>query len=177
MNDDTNLSGMDHAAAQEYILAFMTTLKQTEQEIARLEAEEATWRQRAQLAAEKGRADLAEQALIQAEASKSKRAPLESERAELASKIEAMRSQLPMLKAGERSVDPDALLVSLQMANGDFGNEGAAEARAADASIAGLGAESELDQLKKKMGMAPPSPEPAPETPPPPSPSEETTEE
>jgi phage shock protein A len=155
MNDDTNLGGMDYETAREYVLGFMTSLKQVEQELATQRAELETWTKRAELASSKGMAELQAQALAQAEIVAAKLPPLEAERADLASKIEAMRGQLPMLKATERSVDPDALLANLQMATGEYLEPEKTAARQAEASIRELGADSALEELKRKLGMAP----------------------
>ena len=53
-----NLAGMSAAAAKEYILGFITTLKLTEKGIASLEEESAKWKARAALASSQGRDDL-----------------------------------------------------------------------------------------------------------------------
>jgi hypothetical protein len=47
-------------------------------------------------------------------------AMLEAERTDILAKVSRMREQLPMIKARERSVDPDRLLAELQMMTGEL---------------------------------------------------------
>ena len=164
--DDTNLSGLDLDAAKEYIFAFAVDAKNQEKAIADARGEFELWKRRVTLAegrlAKAGPAgDPSMDSLAQAARSKveelaGKMAALETERADLRSKIEAMRAQLPMIKARERSIDPDRLLAQLQMMTGELlgeSPEGRSPA-AIEADFAKLESEartdSELEALKRR---------------------------
>ncbi len=164
--DDTNLSGLDLDAAKEYIFAFAVDAKNQEKAIADARGELEIWKGRVTLAegrlAKAGPAgDPSMDSLAQAARSKveelaGKMAALEAERADLRSKIEAMRAQLPMIKARERSIDPDRLLAQLQMMTGELlgeSPEGRSPA-ATEADFAKLESEartdSELEALKRR---------------------------
>jgi hypothetical protein len=73
---------------------------------------------------------------------------LEAERAHMRAKIEEMRVRLPMIKARERSVDPDRLLAELQLMTGELlGDEqGGGSAAAPEAAFAGLEAAAKADR-------------------------------
>jgi hypothetical protein len=105
--------------------------------------------------------------LVQAASAKAaelagKIATLESEHADLRAKVARMREQLPLIKARERSIDPDRLLAELQMMTGELlggaaggGPEVAGRSAAAtEADFAKLEsaakAEADLDALKRK---------------------------
>ena len=115
---DSNLAGMSAAAAKEYILGFITTLKLTEKEIQTLEAEAAKWKSRLDLARSSGAEDLLREAGKEAERINAKLADHREEARTLKGSIEAMRRQLPGLAARERSIDPDLLEQELLMALG-----------------------------------------------------------
>lgn len=169
--DETNLSGLDLQGAKEYIFAYALDAKRLEKEIAESQAELEKWKSRVALAAEKLAAgDASMAALVQAAQSKVAEleatiAAREGERAELRAKVEVMRRQLPMIKARERSVDPDRLLAELQLMTGELlgpeaaadGSEGRSEAAtAADFAKleAGARADAELEALKKRANGA-----------------------
>ena len=59
---DTDISGLGPKDAYEYVLAFVTTLKTTDKEVARISQEIETWSKRVSLAEAKGEQALAEQA-------------------------------------------------------------------------------------------------------------------
>ena len=160
--DDENLSGLDLAAAKDYILAYAVDAKRLDKDIAAEKAELERWQGRITLAEGKSMAALAQAARSKAEESTAKIASLEAERAQLGSKIERMREQLPMIKARERSIDPDRLLAELQMMTGELlgssaepgPGEGTRNAAATEADFAALESaakvDSELDALKRK---------------------------
>lgn len=148
-----DLGGMSPAAAKEYIAGFISTLKLTEKEIAALEAEWSKWNSRVELAAAKGRDDLALEAGKEAERIKSKQARLLAEAEETQSQIEQMRRQLPLLAAKERRIDPDLLEQELLIAAGRMpGDEEKARTERMlndiekEAAVAAA-----LDELKTKM--------------------------
>jgi phage shock protein A len=134
--EDTDLTGLDFDAAREYIFAFAVDLKRLDKEIASAEAELALWKGRAALAEGKlaggdaSMSALAEAARARAAEQETKILALESERSELRSKVGAMRAELPLIKARERSIDPDRLLAELQLMTGELLGEAPAAAPA-----------------------------------------------
>lgn len=141
--DETDLAGLDFETAREYILAYSVDLKRLERETAETKAELDRWTSRVALAEGKLAASpedanlsgLAEAARAKAAEASGKLDALEAERTELRGKIERMKVQLPMVKARERSIDPDRLLAELQLMTGELLNdrsEGGAGAPEAD---------------------------------------------
>jgi len=152
---ETSLRGMSVEAAREYVMGYLTTLKSTERELSVLREELSHWNGRAELAAGKQAVDLEAAARAKVSELQAKVDALEEERASLAGKIARMKEQLPMLKMTERSVDADLLLAQLQMATGegtkDLLNESGASAASTDEALRKMGAESALDELKRKL--------------------------
>lgn len=169
--DETDLSGLDLEGAKEYIFAYAVDVKRLDKEIADRAAELERWKGRVALAegklaavASAGTAapDASMTALAEAARSKvaeeeGKLASLEAERADLRAKIGRMREQLPMIKARERSIDPDRLLAELQLMTGELLGpeaEGGRSAAATEADFAELEAEakadSELEGLRRR---------------------------
>ncbi len=144
MNEHLDLSGMDPAAAWEYVTAVITAYKQAQQRIAKLEEEKGIWESRISLAMERGAEDL------RAEAEK-KRGEVETallsgfaEAAELGREVDILKVQLASLKReSEKSVDADLLLAQLSLAVGD--------AKPDDRAFREMEAERLLDELKKKL--------------------------
>jgi len=167
--EDTNLSGLDLEAAREYIFAYSVDLKRLDKAAADSSAELERWKNRAALvegkqASSPGDASLpalAEAARAKVAEEAGKLSSLEAERSELRSKINLMRDQLPMIKARERSVDPDRLLAELQLMTGELlggtGEGGPDEGRSAAATEADFvkfeadeKADAELEGLKRR---------------------------
>ena len=161
--DPTNLAGMSAAAAKEYILGFITTLKLTEKEIHSLEGEAARWKGRLDLArtaeeprpsasaaGSRGAGDLLAEAEREAERINTRLAALREEERSLKSQIDAMRRQLPGLSARERSIDPDLLEQEMLMALGQTGEEAATE-RSFRELEKNAAADVALEELKAKM--------------------------
>jgi phage shock protein A len=149
-----DLTGMDVGAAKEYIFHYITTLKLTEKKIQDLEAELSRWNSRIELAKSKGAADLAVEAVGEAEKIKAQQVILTGEAAELKAQIEEMRKQLPGLAARERNIDPDLLEQELLIALGRMpGEEKQAETdRLFQQMEKDSAAEAALEALKTKMG-------------------------
>jgi phage shock protein A len=146
---DTDLSNMTPQEAREYVLAFITTLKQTAQQRARADVDLETWRARQKLAEEKGAADLAAKAASMLGELEAKRATLQAEESELEGTIGVLKQNLRKLEAmGTRLVDTDLLQAELDML---VGEEAKAEHATNDA-LKGFQAQSALDELKKKLG-------------------------
>jgi phage shock protein A len=152
--DTVNLSGMNPAAAKEYIYNFITTLKLTEKQISDLDGELAKWRSRIELAKSKERPELAAEAEKELERLAVKQRQLAGEAESLKSQIEEMRRQLPLLAARERSIDPDLLEQELLMAAGRMpgDEEKARNERQFKDLEKDAAAEAALSELKAKMG-------------------------
>jgi hypothetical protein len=142
---DTDLEGLGPTEATEYVLAFITTLKQTEKARATADEEVALWTRRVELARSKGDEALTLQAQARRDECTAKKAKLDAELAELKGKVAILKEKLTRIRmTGGRSVDTDLLLAQLEMVVGKkddlsrtFKDE---ESNAA------------LDELKKKMG-------------------------
>lgn len=146
--EDTDLRGMSLEEAKEYILAFLTTLKTGEKELAVLNEDIALWESRVQLARDNSEAGLEEAARSRLTGLQNRKELLEAERTELGAKIARMREQLPIIKASERTVDADLLLAQLQMMTGEA-LEGASPP--IEEGFANMNADAELDALKQKL--------------------------
>jgi chromosome segregation ATPase len=145
--DETDLTGLDLEGAKEYIFAYAVDAKRLDKAIADSAAELERWKGRVALAEGKQPA-LTEAARAKVEEEAGKLASLEAERAELRAKIDRMREQLPMIKARERSIDPDRLLAELQLMTGELLGPGGEDGRgpaAAEADFAKLEAEAKAD--------------------------------
>ena len=141
---DTDLEGLGPKEAAEYVLAFITTLKQTEK--AREAAQEDTnvWTRRVSLAQTKGDAGLAAQATARLSDATAKQSKLEAELADLRAKVSVLKEKLTRIRmAGVKLVDTDLLLAQLQMMAGKK-DELAGTMKQEEAGAA-------LDELKKKM--------------------------
>ncbi len=109
------LSRLDYEGASEMLIAHATDAKKYEREIAALKAQTDDWKTKANLAQTKNMPDLAQAALQRAAEYDAKSRELEVELAAIRRDIEDLRSALPLLKAKQRSVDPDQLLAELSM--------------------------------------------------------------
>jgi len=127
----------------EGLLAFITTLKQTEKALAAAQEDSNLWTRRVTLARSRGDDALAAQAQARLSDAAAKQSKLEVELADLKAKVAVLKDKLTRLRmAGGRMVDTDLLLAQLQMVVGKKDELGDAmkneEAKAA------------LDELKKK---------------------------
>jgi phage shock protein A len=140
---DTDIEGLDPAQASQYVLAFITTLKQTEKALAAAQEDSSLWTRRVTLARSRGDEALAAQAQARLSDATAKQSRLETELADLKAKVSVLKDKLTRLRmTGVRLVDADLLLAQLQMVVGKKDELGEAmkneEAKAA------------LDELKKK---------------------------
>jgi phage shock protein A len=140
---DTDIEGLDPAQASKYVLAFITTLKQTEKAFAAAQEDANIWTRRVTLARSRGDEGLAAQAQARLADATAKQSQLETELADLKRKVAVLKDKLVRLRmTGGRLVDTDLLLAQLQMVAGKKDELGDAmkneEANAA------------LDELKKK---------------------------
>ena len=149
-----NLNGLDAAAAKEFILGFISTLKLTEKELERLKEEADKWERRSVLAREQGRDDLHQNAEEERANIVTRRAELEKEAEELRIKIENLKAQLRILPARERSIDPDLLEQELLILAGRMPGEEkeAARDRVFEKLEKENSAEAALEALKARMG-------------------------
>jgi len=140
---DTDIEGLDPAQASEYVLAFITTLKQTEKALADATEETNLWTRRVTLAQGKGEEGLAAQAQARLSDATAKQSRLEGELADLRRDVAVLKDKLARLKmTGGRLVNTDLLLAQLQMVVGEkdkLGDE-----------MKQQEADSALDELKKK---------------------------
>jgi phage shock protein A len=140
---DTDIEGMSPAQASEYVLAFITTLKQTEKAVADAREDSNLWTRRVTLARSRGDEALAAQAQARLSDATAKQSKLETELSDLEAKVAVLREKLTRLRmTGVKLVDADLLLAQLRMVVGEKDELGDAmkkeEAQAA------------LDELKKK---------------------------
>ena len=140
---DTDIEGLNPAQASEYVLAFITTLKQTEKAVAAAQEDANLWTRRVTLARSHCEEALAAQAQARLSDATAKQSKLETELADLKAKVAVLKDKLTRLRmTGAKLVDADLLLAQLQMVVGKKDELGEAmkdeEAKAA------------LDELKKK---------------------------
>ena len=152
--DDKEFLSLALEGAREYLLAYMTSAKRYEQDMAAAQAEIGLWRGRITLAEKAGKPELAEAAKKRAEELEAKKAGLDGERQGLLAETRRLRERLPYLKARERSIDPDRLLAELNLMTGNIlGDESGTPAP--EAEIAKLEANSSIDaaleELKRKL--------------------------
>ena len=143
---DTDIEGLGPREAYEYVLAFITTLKQAQMEIARVSEEARLWEGRVALARQRSDAVLAEQAQARLSSILAKKAGLEAELADLTAKVSILKEKLTRMRQRlMRTVDTDLLLAQLQMAVG--------EKDVLSDSLKAEEANVKLEELKKKMGQ------------------------
>jgi len=152
--DSIKLDGMSAAAANEYILSLITTLKLTEKEIHSLEEDAVKWKGRVELARSNGKNDLALDAEKEVERVEKKIIGLCEEGKSLKNQIEEIRRQLPGLAARERSIDADLLEQELLIALGQTEEEAETE-RAFKKLEKESSADSALQALKEKLKGSP----------------------
>jgi hypothetical protein len=140
---DTDIEGLNPAQASEYVLAFITTLKQTEKALAAAQEDTNTWTRRVTLARSRGDEGLAGQAQARLSDAAAKQSQVETELADLKSKVSVLKDKLVRIRmTGGRLVDTDLLLAQLQMVVGQKDELG--EAMKKEETNAAL------DELKKK---------------------------
>lgn len=118
--EETDLSGMDPRAAQDYVLAYIQTLKETQMAIKRQQEEIALWQNRIQLAQQQNRLDLKAAAETKKAELDAKLAALTAEEQDLLSKVSVLKENLRKLKNKfEYSIDAEQLLAELEMLVGE----------------------------------------------------------
>jgi phage shock protein A len=146
--DDTDISGLSLEEARDYVLSFITSLKQTARQREQVAQEIESWRARLKLSQEKGAADLAARASTLLGQLEEKRASLLAEEQELGEKVDRLKRNLKRLEmTGGRLVDTDLLQAELDMA---VGEEKAAEIQT-DRALKDAQAQAALDEMKRKL--------------------------
>jgi len=141
---DTDLGGMDASQAHEYVLAFVTTMKETQAARAAQEKELAIWKERVLLATGKNETVLASKAEEKVAQIMEKITGLKAEEAELHGKVLVLKDELKCLKTRfQATVDVDQLQAELDM------NVGRPDTVAK--SFKDQEADAQLENLKKKM--------------------------
>ena len=147
--DDTDLSGLDPAAAREYVHGFAASLRLTVKRRQQLETERHTWEERVRLAAAAGDDRLRDAARDRLRRVQEDCGRVAAEEAELQAQVEVLQRQLRRIRAtAGTTVDAKQLLVQLQEMVGDHDtlqedlDRLSAEQRAA----------TELESLKRRMG-------------------------
>jgi hypothetical protein len=141
---DTDLGGMDRETAGEYVLAFATTLKETQRAREQAQQDKALWEGRVKLARSRNEDLLATQAEMKVNEIDARLAQLKAEEAELRRKVDFMKDELERLRSKpELSLDPEALLAQLEMVTG--------KPDTTAKKIKDTEADLELEKLKKKM--------------------------
>jgi len=141
---DTDLSGMDPQAAKEYVLAFITSLKQTQRQKETQIKDKTLWQERVEFAKQRNESDLAFKAEERVSQIQAKIDTLKQEETELKNKVAIMKQELKRLIASPTfTVDADLLLAQLEMIVGE--PDKTAEAFKEEE------AKAELEKLKKKI--------------------------
>jgi predicted nuclease with TOPRIM domain len=141
---DTDLEGLGPKEASQYVLAFITTLKQTEKALLAAGEDVALWRRRVALAQSKENAELTAQAQARLAEAEAKEAKLKAEMEDLRAKVSVMKEKLVRIRmTGARLVDTDLLLAQLEMLAGKK-DELAGTMKSMEANAS-------LEELKKKM--------------------------
>ena len=146
--DDTDLSGLDPAAARDYVHGFLTTLRLTVKRRQQLEAERRTWEERVQRAVAAGDDRLRDAARDRLSRVQGDFGRVAAEEAELSAQVEVLQRQLRRIRStAATTVDTEQLLAQLQEMVGEHDGLQAdldrlsAEQRAA----------TELESLKRRM--------------------------
>ena len=149
---DTDLSGLDPAAAREYVHGFLTTFRLTVKRRRQLEAERRTWEDRVQRAVAAGDDRLRDAARARLSRVQDDCGRVAAEEAELGAQVEVLQRQLRRFQAtAATTVDTEQLLVQLQEMVGEHDglrhdlDRLSAEQRAA----------TELEALKRRLRPEP----------------------
>jgi len=120
MDNDISLSGLDPESAREFVLQHIIALKSLQKERLSVVADLELWSGRAALAAQKGREDLKEQALLRCRDISEKEAALAEEERKLAFDVSEMKRQLEVMKHQPvPTIDVDLLLAQLEQVVGE----------------------------------------------------------
>ena len=142
--DELDLTGMDIPAAKEYVMAYLTTLKQTQKDMKVLSEEIALWQGRVTFAQERSREDLKAAAQAKVSELSGKYARLEAEEKELGGKVRTLLANLKKLQGSfTPTVNVDQLQAEFDMIVGE--KDELAEKFKEEETL------SELEKLKQKL--------------------------
>jgi len=141
---DTDIASLDYGSAREYVLAFLTTLKQTERERAIAEEELVHWEHRVKLADNRGEPQLKKLAAGKAAELRERATHLVAEEQGLRRRVAVLRQKLLVLRErASFAVDADDLLSQLRLLAGEPGT--------LDLALKDLEAQAALEALKRKQ--------------------------
>jgi phage shock protein A len=141
---DTDIDSLDYGSAREYVLAFLTSLKQTERERAIAEEELVHWEHRVKLADNRGEPQLKKLAAGRAAELRERATRLAAEEQGLRRRVAVLRKKLLVLRErASFTVDADDLLSQLRLLAGEPGT--------LDLALKDLEAQAALEALKRKQ--------------------------
>ncbi len=141
---DTDIDSLDYGSAREYVLAFLTALKQAERERAVAEEELVHWLQRAKAADSRGEPQLKKLAAARAAELREAATRFGAEEQVLRRKTAVLRKKLLVLRdKASFAVDADDLLAQLRLRAGEPGT--------LDQEMKELEARAALEALKRKQ--------------------------
>ncbi|OHD23716.1 MAG: hypothetical protein A2V99_04985 [Spirochaetes bacterium RBG_16_67_19] len=140
---DTDIDSLDYGSAREYVLAFLTALKQAERERAVAEEELVHWLRRAKAADSRGEPQLKKLAAARAAELREAATRFGAEEQVLRRKTAVLRKKLLVLRdKASFAVDADDLLDQLRLQAGEPGT--------LDQEMKELEARAALEALKRK---------------------------
>ncbi|MDE0447813.1 MAG: hypothetical protein OXH96_14215 [Spirochaetaceae bacterium] len=150
MQSETDLTGLDPAAAREYVLGYVTALRITAKKRQRLEVSLKTWEERVKQATDAGNDTLRAAARNEMQRIQDGLGRVASEESELTAQVAVMKRHLKSMQHGPVvNADAEALLAQLQSLTG--------EPDTLKADLDRLGAEqradAELAALKRRMAQ------------------------
>ena len=141
---DTDIDSLDYGSAREYVLAFLTALKQAERERAVAEEELVHWLQRVKAADSRGEPQLKKLAAARAAELREAATRFGAEEQVLRRKTAVLRKKLLVLRdKASFAVDADDLLAQLRLQAGEPGT--------LDQEMKELEARAALEALKRKQ--------------------------
>ena len=150
MQSETDLTGLDPAAAREYVLGYITALRITAKKRQRLEVSLKTWEERIKQATDAGNDTLRAAARNEMQRIQDGLGRVASEESELTAQVAVMKRHLKSMQHGPVvNADAEALLAQLQSITG--------KPDTLKADLDRLGAEqradAELAALKRRMAQ------------------------
>jgi hypothetical protein len=135
---------MDERSAKEYVVALITTIKNTRTKRKKLENEIETWKNRVKLARENGRSDLEAQAVQRVGEKEQELDAIKTEEREFIRELHSAKAQLKTIQnQPSLSINPDLLLAELEMVVGEHDETGE--------KFREFEAEQALNDLKKQL--------------------------
>ena len=120
MEHETDLTGLDPAAAREYVLGYITALRITAKKRQRLEVSLKTWEDRIKQATDAGNETLRTAARNEMQRIQDGLGRVASEEAELTAQVAVMKRHLKSMQHGPVvNADAEALLAQLQSLTGE----------------------------------------------------------